>query len=222
MNVLYSATRNFYPYLEWSIASLKEYNDNVNVYVFAEDDEVGFPCEVINVGNGGFFTRLNVKKRFTEMSLMRVLAPRLLTVDKVLYLDVDTVVADDLTSMYETDLTDKWVAWVREKGFYKPFERDYYNFGVALMNLEQMRQDGVSERLVELLNTQMFTFGEQDAMNLIAEGKYVELPLRFNESPCTGWTDNPAIVHYAGIGDWNTNHAMYRSEYLDKYRSVKR
>lgn len=218
MNVLYSATRGYYPYLKWTMRSLMEFND-AHLFVFAEDDAIPceFPCEVINVGKTDCFTGLNISKRFTKMSLVRVLAPKLLTVDKVLYLDVDTIVADDLNAMYETDLTDKWVAWVRERGFFKPFKRDYFNFGVALMNLSQMRQDGVSERLVELLNTQRFTFGEQDAMNLIADGKYVELPVRYNESPCTGNTDNPAIIHFAGIRDWHMNNAMYRCEYRDKY-----
>lgn len=218
MNVLYSATRNYYPYLTWTVRSLMEFND-ARIFVFAEDDRIpcDFPCEVINVSKTDRFSRLNVSNRYTIMSLVRVLAPVLLPVDKVLYLDVDTIVADSMQEMYDTDMTDKWIAWVKEKGYYNPYDRDYFNFGVALMNLEQMRKDQVSERLVELLNTRKFTFGEQDAMNLIAEGHQIALPRRYNESQCTGTTDNPAIVHFAGISQWFQSNSMYRSEYRDKY-----
>lgn len=219
MNVLYSATRDYYPFLKWTMQSLIEFNADARFFVFAEDDEIPceYPCEVINIGND-HFTNANVSLRFTKMSLARVLAPQLLPVDKILYLDVDTIVADSLQEMYDTDLSGKWLAWVKEKGFYNPYDRDYFNFGVALMNLKQMREDKVSERLLQLLNTQYFTFHEQDAMNLIAEGKYVELPRRYNESQCTGTTDHPAIVHFAGIREWYKSNAMYRSEFIDKYR----
>ena len=226
MNVLYSATRNLYPCLEWSVASLKEYNDNVNVYVFAEDDDVGFPCNVINVAEQNFIRKdsPNYRTRFTHMSLMRVLAPRLLTVDKVLYLDVDTIVCDNLQPMYNTDLNGKWIAWVQERaGLWKPYGKPYFNFGVALMNLAQMRQDDVSERLVHALNERRYIFNEQDAMNeIVTDEKMVALDIRYNETSMTGRTQNPSIVHFAGIEDWQTNRTMYRSEYLDKYRSVKR
>lgn len=221
MNVLYAATRNYYPYLKWAVDSLLEHNE-ASVYVMAEDDEVGFPCRVINVSGQEYFKAdsPNMNTTYTWMSLMRVLAPCLLTVDKVLYLDVDTIVCENLKPMYETDLTGKWIAWCEEKRCYsKRYGKPYFNFGVALMNLEQMRKDNVSETLVHMLNTERFQYYEQCAMNrLTPPCKMVELDTRYNESFCTDFSQKPAIVHYAGISDYYRNQLMFRHDYLDKYR----
>lgn len=225
MNVLYCATKNLYPCLKWTVASLKEYNPDATVYVFAEDDDVGLSCNVINVSGQEYIRKdsPNYRTRFTHMSLMRVLAPQLLPVDKVLYLDVDTIICEDLRSMYDTDLDGKWIAWCEEKaGLWNPYNKPYFNFGVALMNLKQMREDCVSERLVRVLNERRYIFNEQDALNeIVTDDKMVALDPRYNEASFTSRSYTPAIVHYAGIEDWQTNRTMYRSEYLDKYRSVK-
>ena len=36
----------------------------------------------------------------------------------------------------------------------------------------------------------------------------------------TGYTDRPAIVHYAGCTDWTTSSSMFRVQYRDKYRAM--
>lgn len=69
MVVVYTATRNFYPYLQTTIKSLFEHN-NPKVYVLAEDDDAPFP-NVINVSmmkpKG-----VNAGTYFSYMSLLRV------------------------------------------------------------------------------------------------------------------------------------------------------
>ena len=153
------------------------------------------------------------------MALMRVCLPELIRAKKVISLDVDTIVCDSLEPIWNTDLTGKWIAWcVEYKGYYKPYGPKYHNMGVAVMNLEQMRKENVTQLLVEELNTCKFIFPEQDAMNLEAgEEKSVDIDVRYNEAFCTGYTDNPAIIHYAGHPDWYENRSMYRWEYLARY-----
>lgn len=225
MNVIYSASRNLYPCLQWTITSLLEHNKNVTVYVLAEDDELPFeiPCKhkIINVSNQQYFGKdcPNINSPFTYMAMLRVCTPELIKAAKVIQLDVDTIICDSLEPLWETDLTGKWVGWCPERfGTYRPYGPLYYNFGVAVLNLGQMRKDKATDQLVKLLNSGFYRFIDQDAMNVLAvPGKTVDIDIRFNESFCCGYTGNPAIVHYAGHHDWYENKTIYRWEYLAKY-----
>ena len=119
------------------------------------------------------------------------------------------------------DLTDKWVAAVPEyRASYRPFGNTYYNMGVALINLEQMREDNIEPIMAGYLNVIKQPYADQDAWNKygIEFNKMVNADLRFNESVVTGTTDDPAIIHYCGAKDWWTRKDMFRKEYLDKYR----
>lgn len=223
MNILYTSTRSWYRYLKWSIASLREHHPEAEIYVLAEDDDVGIEgVTALNMTGQTFFREdgPNFRTYFSHMTLMRVLAPLLLPLDKVLYLDADTIVTDDLTEMYNTDLTGKWLGWVEEKnGFFKPYGPRYWNSGVMLMNLRQMRDDHVAETLIEMLNTERFAFNEQCALNrFVPPCRMVELETRFNEAACTEMSRRPAIVHFAGVPNWYANTTMKRHEFLDKYR----
>ena len=224
MNVIYSGTRNLYHAMRGAIGSLLRYNPDAKVYVLAEDDELPFdiPGEVINVSGQKYFRSdgPNMRSQFTYMAMIRACTPELIPDDKVIQLDVDTIVCDSLMPLWETDLTDKWIGWCEEKyGKYKPFGPKYYNFGVAVMNLEQMRRDRFTDLAVWLLNNQPLQFIDQDAMNWLAgTEKSVDIPVRFNESFCCGYTEHPAIIHYAGYPDWQTTEGMPRWWYRDRYK----
>lgn len=229
MNVVYAATRNLYKPLKGAIQSLLDHNENVKVYVLAEDDKLPFeiPCdhEIINVSGQTYFkpTSPNIHTQFTYMSMCRVCTPDLIKDDRVIQLDVDTIVCDSLEPIWEVDLSGKWVGWVREVlGTWKPFGETYYNFGVAVLNLAQMREDGFVEKMVEELNTKYYLYIDQDIMNRYAvPDKCVEIPMRYNECFCCGYTENPAVVHFAGFPDWYENWLLYRYEYVKKYKDKK-
>ena len=227
MIVLYAATRNLYPYLKGAIRSLLDHNEVSKLYIFAEDDDLPFEIacehEVIDVSGQKYFPpdSPNMKSIFTYMAMMRICSPELLNEDKIIWLDVDTIVCDSLQPLWEIPLDDKWIAWCREWcGSHKPFgNAPYYNIGICVLNLEQMRKDNVTRTCVDELNRQRYWCTDQDVMNLITpKEKMVDIPVRFNESFCCGYTENPAVVHYAGIPNWYERTNMNRIEYLDKYR----
>lgn len=226
MNVVYAMTRNLYPHIIPSITSLMEHNPKANVYILAEDDELELPCKakVINVSGQQYFHSgtPNWNKAFTYMAMMRATYtdqfPRM---KKCIQLDIDTVVCDDLTPIWNTDLTGKWFAACPEyTGHFKPYGPTYYNIGVAVFNLEQIRKDNITPKIIDFLNTVNVPYLEQDAWNKfgIEQDKIAKLDVRYNECFCCGYTNDPAIVHYAGISDWYNNPNMERVEYLNRYR----
>lgn len=198
------------------------------VYLLIEDDE--FPewlppqVETVNVSSQGFFPRsgANFTTEFTYMSLLRVCYTKLFPeLDKVLQLDVDTVVVDNIDCLWDVDLTNRLFAAVFEKySNYKPYGPRYYNIGVAMFNLDRIRQSGVDERAIQWLNTQKTPYIDQDAWNRFGIGGDIALPMRFNESIVTGYTENPAIVHFAGIKGWQKSERASRREYLKRFRDM--
>lgn len=226
MKVVYEATRNFYGYLSGAIRSLLEHNNPEVVYVLAEDDHIdGLPnvCKVIDISGQKWIseTSPNWKTSYSWMVLIRVCMPEILKhEDKVLQLDVDTIVCDSLEDLWNVDMDDKWFGMVPEyESAYRPFGPVYYNAGVVLFNLKQMRLNNIMPVLATDLNTMWHPYPEQDVMNMYGQTlkKIVTLPVRFNESYCCGFTERPAVMHYAGIGDWMTNRNMIRSELVEKY-----
>lgn len=227
MNVVYALTRNVYHYILPSMKSLAEHNPKARVFVLAEDDELPFSlpmkAEVINVSGQEWFPKdgVNYYNAFSYINLLKVCYPLILPVKKVIHIDADTIICDSLEEMWKTDVSGKWVAaCMEEKSTYKPFGKLYYNMGVALINLEQMRKDKIIPTLVEYLNTVKQPWADQDAWNKygLEQDKFVRLATRWNECFATGYTDDPAIVHYCGMHDWWTRRKMYRKEYLERYR----
>ena len=225
MNVAYCITYDYVDKIKPSIRSLREHNPDVNIYVVTETPYIDIKgVKVVNVRDQRWFmpeTCVNYFNMFTYIGLLKVCYPSILDCDKVIHMDADTIITDSLEDMWNIDLTDKWYAMCNEQyGKYKIFGDKYYNAGVFVLNLEQMRKDGIQDQMVEYLNTVPQPYCEQDAFNkyAIEQDKIVEMPIRFNENGMVGKTDNPAIIHYCGYVDWWNNPYMDRVEYLNAYR----
>ena len=233
-HVVYSGTPNLYEPMVWAAKSLV-YHTKVDGITFLIEDDV-FPYElpdIIRCINVKEYEEeqfppwgKNSKTHFTKMALVRVCYPELLPdFDTVLQLDVDTIVLDDISPIWETDLDGKWFAACHEAySGYDPYHsHHYYNVGVCLFNLAQMREDNAQAQIVNWINTTKANCVEQDALNFLGamRGKAVDLPMRYNENRAVGYTDDPAIQHYLGYMDWITNPRLPRREYLKLYRDME-
>lgn len=226
VNIVYALTSNFVEYAKPSMKSLLEHNPDAKIYLLTDEDvKPDIPMTVINVSQQNYFdprSCVNLPNNFGGyINLLKVAYADLLPkLQKVIHLDADTIITDSLDGLWKTDVKGKWAAACLERwGNYKPFGNDYYNMGVALINLKQMRTDGIIPTMVEYLNTVHQPFADQDAWNKygIEQGKITVLDGRYNESGITGKSNDPAIVHYCGIRNWWGNHYMDRHEYLEKY-----
>lgn len=227
MNIVYAMSHHVYPWILPSIRSLAEHNPDARVFILAEHDELPFalpmPVEIINVSSQTYFPKngVNYYNDFTYINLLKVRYPSILPVDKVIHLDIDTIICESLEPMWEIDLTGKWLAACPEsQTWYRPFGDAYYNMGVAVINLKQMRDDGCEPDMERYLNEVWQPFADQDAWNKygIEKDKFVRMDVKWNEGLATGTTDHPGIVHYCGIKNWFFNQSMPRVEYLNKYR----
>ena len=229
MKVVYSASRNLYPYLYPSIISLLEHNDVERIYLLLEDGRmpISLPklpeeCAIIDISEQRIFDKEgpNFRSRFTYLSMMRGAYSKVFRkLDKIIQLDCDTIITDSLEEMWNADLSKSYFAAVEEfDNDHKPWGPKYYNIGVAVFNLDKIREDKVDDEVIRLLNTKKLPFIDQDAWNIVGAETAVSLPVRFNETRFTGITENPAVVHFAGVRDWYNNHEMFRHKYLEKYQ----
>ena len=197
---VYACTRNKYEELRVAIHSLQVNNPDVNVIVFAEDDDIGMNVHVINLKGGCEYTDgVNSGSRWTYMTNIRLALTKYLDCDKALYLDIDTIVDDDISELWDLDLSDYYVAGVKEP--IKSNESIYVNSGVLLFNLSKLR-DGTDEVLLEKIRTESRDFPDQDILNEVLAGHIFELPSTYNANSWTAQIHEPKIVHYAGFEDW--------------------
>lgn len=230
MNIVYALTRNYYHKILPSLRSLYEHEPKAKVYILAEDDALPFETPqkvtVINISDQHQFdSSINIRNRFGGyINLLKVYYPTLLQrLNKVIHLDVDTIICDSLKDFWNTDVTSKWIAAVPEYTAVHPqlklYGDIYYNAGVMLINLQQMRKDNIEDTMARFLIEVPQPFADQDAWNKygIEQDKIVPVPVRFNECISCGHTSHPAIVHYCAYSDWYENPNIPRREYLNKY-----
>lgn len=229
---VYVGSRNLYPHMSAAARSLVANSTVERVWFVIEDGEFPDPLpgivETIDMSGQAIFPKggPNFKTRFSHLCLLRAAYTKFLPADvtKVLQLDVDTVVVDDVDPLLDLDLRGALAAMCDEAlGTWKPYGPRYYNAGVALINLEQVRRERFDDRMIGFLNTTEVPYIDQDAWCALANERIMNLDERFNECFVTGYTDDPAIVHFAGHANrWTEPGCLTvpRLEHLRRYRDM--
>ncbi len=110
-------------------------------------------------------------------------------VDRVLYLDSDTLIEQPLNKLWNQDLTGYYLAGVDDclSSNYRNLvglgkEGTYVNSGVLLINVEKWREDRICQRFIDMIikNNGFFIFNEQTAINALFCGKIKILPQNYN------------------------------------------
>ncbi len=150
---------------------------------------------------------LPVYERFPSATYHRFLLPTLLPqeITRIIFLDCDTVVKYDLTSLYHTDLQGNSIAavpWVvlghyceeygqHLRSFPQRFSfaddgTPYFYASLLIMDLVAMRSCGTTARIIETVrNTprEKLIWLDQDALNATLRGQITPLPLEYNVIP---------------------------------------
>lgn len=145
---------------------------------------------IIDAGEG---CRLDISKTYLHVSKAALqkfyLAAFLKDLDKVLYLDGDTIIQGDLVDFFNKDIENYYGAAVSDgsknkndnymlcDSFFKP---DYFNSGVMLLNLKLWRQQDLTPQLIAYRQNGVNYFMDQDAINAVFEGRMLLLPLTYN------------------------------------------
>ena len=228
-SAVYMGTRNIYKDMIPRLKSLLLHTDVEKVYFLIEDDkfpEYLPPCvEVINLSGQQYIkpTSPNYVNPWTWMALIKAALSKILPDDEVLVLDYDVFFLKDVGSeLWDIDLDGYYFAGVTEpnkKGFGQP----YINFGVVLLNLKKIREDGMDERFLDSLNTEYTFTNEQDVMNRMCRGHIKTISSTYNSNDYVEPCADPKVIHFAGIGEnfpWSGKR-WQDFPVVDEYRNME-
>ena len=213
-------------------------------YVPIEDEQIEFLNKVIkskNINNN--VKKIDVTKEYEEeflgtanenayctpYTLLRLLADKKEEIpDKILYLDIDIMVGNDLTKLYNIDITNYEYAAVKEKYGCWIIRPDYINAGMLLLNMKKIKETGLLEKARNLLKRRKLLFADQDAIFWSTTKKLI-LPRIYNEQSKFNKKDT-VICHFCkrlmfrpyphteNYKQWNIEevHKILKCFYFDK------
>lgn len=187
-------------------------------------------------------TKLPHHGHFRPETFYRLLAPWLLPdVDKAIYLDSDLVALTDVAPLFDTEVEGCLLGATRDAdtvgmmlgydGTVGPYLTEeikltdpmqYFQAGVLVMSLKAFRYAFTVDDMLSLATVRVWRWLDQDILNMLADGNYVRLDMRWNtlmdwkhirrekiiaQAPqelrdqYEAARKDPAIVHYAGPDD---------------------
>lgn len=202
--VVYAGDRRVYDMMIASAKSLLFYTHVDKVFFLIEDDKFPLPLpdvfQCINVSRQSVFDHNgpNIMSWYGFMTTLRAGLTRILPsdIDTVLWLDPDTVVCDDISDIWNAEITHKYFAAVEEVRNHNHSLKPYFNAGVMLLNLRKFRDDGMDEKIINEINTVKYEHLEQDVLNYLCHMHTRKLPSRYSDSYVSEPCSNPRIKHF--------------------------
>ena len=212
MNVGYISSDEYAPLMGVSLISLLEKNrhvDEINIYIFDSGISSNNREKIIGIAkkysrNIHFIDVVETIQQIVDEHGLTVfkgvtstyvkILPNIFcpNIDKLLVLDCDTIINQDLLPLYETNLDNKIAAAVPEiTAFFRSSEdkniiyknKFYYNTGVLLFNLKKMNEDNFKERLFNAFKQygMPLKLADQSLFNLtITNEDIVSLHMKYN------------------------------------------
>jgi lipopolysaccharide biosynthesis glycosyltransferase len=193
-------------------------SDRVNAQIHLISDDNPF-VQLIPEGN----------MILSRTAYLRFLAAEFIPADRILYLDCDMLVLDDLKPLFQTNLDNRILAAVSDlfvgrssvKHF---FSLRYFNSGMLLINAKKWREEKWLDKAIQFTENKFIAlcygkkhYGDQDILNMICLGNVAYVDPRYNVVNPVYLRRNffrgkifdaavkkPAIVHFAGgAKPWN-------------------
>jgi lipopolysaccharide biosynthesis glycosyltransferase len=181
---------------------------------------------------------LPLSDRFPAIVYARLLLDTLLPpgIERVIYLDCDTLVRRPIEQLYEIDMAGLPIAAVHDpyhdgiklgrdmRTKASPFDSadPYFNSGVLLIDRAALAAANIPRRIEEMAAADLLKslYFDQDILNYIFRGRWLELNWRYNlmRPVLAHEAISPAIIHYTGHNyPWNW---IPSAAYVRAYRHI--
>ncbi len=252
--VFFSIDDNYAPYAKIAIESLmtkasKNYDYHIYILNVAMKEATKMDINSLVVGRENFSinfvdmkqkldslnTTFSTRDYYTVTTYYRLfIADMFPQYNKVLYLDSDICVMDDISKLYNTPLFSNLIGAVNDETvpltgpFYEYVENylginryKYINAGVLLINMKAMREFKFEEKFLNLHARIKFPVAQdQDYINVLCKNKITYLNKRWNKMPVPGKympVEQVGLVHYnLSYKPWKYDGIMYE-EYFWAY-----
>ena len=195
--------------------------------------------------------KLYTRDYYSKTTYFRLFIPNLYPqYDKALYLDSDIVLLKDVYELYNIDMEDNLVAAAKddvvqtievfqdyvEKVVGVADYKNYFNAGVLLMNLDELRKFKFQEKFTYLLDKIKFPVAQdQDYLNRLCKGRVKIIDGKWNRMPVALSEEindeEISLIHYnLSYKPWHYDDILYKdyfwkyankTEFLDEILKVK-
>lgn len=244
LTVVYSILQNSrVSHLKVFVIQEKELKETAKITQFCQQNQVEY-CPVVVTDKE--FSDAKITDRYPHTIYYRLLAHKYLPqdIDKVLYLDADLLCINDITPLYETDVSDYLYAAcshsrltnmtdVVNKVRLKNEEADaYYNSGVLLMNLKSIRQQVNPQDIFDFIKNNKFNLllPDQDILNGLYGHQIKHLPdeiwnfdarkNRTYEMLSMGEWDLTWVMQHTGILHFCGREKPWKPGYFGRYSAL--
>lgn len=166
----------------------------------------------------------NGKNMYSIATYYRIFLPSILPeiVDKILYLDCDVIVLDDVSELYHLNMEGYGIAAVKDASPFDSYHRNKMGLGlqhsafcagVMMINLAYWRENKCQEKLLEYSSRKWDNayLQDQDALNYVFRDRWLVLPYKWGKTPCSivpfdndqksydcyEYAYKPSIIHYS-------------------------
>lgn len=180
----------------------------IQAYYSCDQMQIRFVCIKDITDTVNFYT--GNRSNLTRQAYFRLYLPWVLReYEKVIYLDADIIVCQDLTELYETELSNLLLAagidymgisfcnlgrfGLREyiKKEFGLIPEQYLISGVLVMNLDQFREQMDLSDMTAFIEKKQRRFHDQDILNEIVKGDFIHLSPKWGALPF--WTEENAL-----------------------------
>lgn len=212
LNLLYQFNEKYAPYAGVSITSVLVNNlqtEEIRIYILGEDLTEASKSKLENLvqeyqRNLMFLDSEKLIQKMKALNMptyrgsyaanMRLFLDEVLdeAVDKVLYLDADTVVNAGVDELFTLDMHGKTIGMVldslgesHKEQIGLSAEDEYFNSGVILFDMKKWRENRYSERIVRhvIEKRSHYPAPDQDLLNVICKGDILCLSAEYNLQP---------------------------------------
>jgi lipopolysaccharide biosynthesis glycosyltransferase len=152
-------------------------------------------------------------------------------IEKVIFLDVDMIVLEDISKLWLTDLNDKIVGAVQDQfiqivskwGGVSNYEQlgiepdnKYFNAGLMIIDIKKWQEANITDKVIDCIfdNSSLAQFQDQYGLNAVLAKEWYELDPLWNRFAYSE-EKRPFLIHFTG------RKPIYKSyEYNENYRSI--
>ena len=227
-----SSEKNYYLIKILYTSITEENQEKIKKY---EKENVNIEFVDLNYYINKIKNKLYTRDYYSVTTYFRLFIPNLYPqYNKALYLDGDIVLLADVAELYNRDMGDNLVAAAPDDVIQKieVFQeyvekvvgvadyRNYFNAGVLLMNLDELRKFDFQEKFLYSLEKIKFAVAQdQDYLNRLCKGRVKIISNVWDKMPISNDTDTNdlKLIHYnLAFKPWHFEDILYK-EYFWKY-----
>lgn len=220
INIALGFDKNFAAYAATTIKSILLHNKNLKFYLMHDNlpkADIKKISKMIEehkedyqwIDMSGEFENLFTGNWKSKTLYFPLKLPSICDDNRILFLDADTFVLDDLSIFYNQNLDGYYLAAVNDYGMLSDLKTDnrlklgnetvdikeyfkkirkwnntdmqrYFNSGMLLMNLDEMRKNNVEEQMLDSLKYNLFAFPDQDCINYVCHDHVKIIEPKYN------------------------------------------